>query len=617
MRQRYPWLSEEEWLLAGPRLHFLEGMVKVQVNSVEMNRPAGILRMTGDWHGSFEAEQHRKQYGQGNRTVCWMLEGYATGYASEFFGSEIVCFEIRCLAKGDPCCGFELRPSSEWGQAATPMREMLAAVRFTERFDRCLSSIAEMGCELERSSLDAIITTGADGVITSCSQGGSELLGVLPGEAVGRNAGAYLAGGETEARSLFERLRKEGRIRNYLTEVITPASRAIPIALSASAIRDRFDKIAGIIAVAHNLTEIRRLEDELAAKNRFMANILQDSADAIITMDPNDNFTGWNRGAEAIFGYSAAEVIGKHLNILIPPDLRDSTEQARIREKLRTRGEVRSHQTERLTKDGKRIQVIFTRTAIRDDTGNLIGSSAVLKDVTTYRNLERQLADTEHLATLGELSAGLAHEIKNPLAGIKGAIDIIRDSIPVTDIHREILGDVLHEVNRIDKIVRDLLTYAKPKPPSHSDIRLPELAARILAMVRQSSKNESLSIKLEAAPAIPAFTGDETQLEQVLLNLLLNAQNAVRGAGHILVRIAHDVEEGALRIDVQDDGVGIPEEIRKKIFHPFFTTRVDGTGLGLATCLKNVQYHGGTIDVQSEPGRGTKFTVTIPLFSRI
>ena len=617
MRGKYPWLPDEEWLLAGPRLHFLEGIVKVQLNSVEMNRSEGILRVRGDWHGSFEAEQHLKQYGQGNRTVCWMLEGYATGYASEFFGSEIVCFETRCLAKGDPCCGFELRPSSDWGQDATPMREMLAAVRFTERFDRCLRSIAEMGCQLEQSSLDAIITTGADGMITSCSQGGSELLGLLPGEAIGRNAGAYLGGGETELRKIFQVLRAEGRIRNYLTEVVTPASRAIPIALSASAISDKSGKIVGVIAVAHNLTEIRRLEDELAAKNRFMANILQDSADAIITMDPNDRFTGWNRGAEVIFGYSASEVIGKHLNILIPPDLRDSAEQARIKERLRTQGEIRSFQTERLTKDGRRIQVIFTRTAIRDDAGQLIGSSAVLKDVTTYRNLERQLADAEHLASLGELSAGLAHEIKNPLAGIKGAIDIIRDSIPTTDIHREILGDVLHEVNRIDKIVRDLLTYAKPKPPSHSDIRLPELAARILAMVRQISKNESVSIRLEAAPVIPTFTGDETQLEQVLLNLLLNAVNAVRDTGHITVRITHDSEEGLLRIVVEDDGVGIPEEIRKKIFHPFFTTRVDGTGLGLATSLKNVQYHGGTIDVQSEPGRGTKFTVSIPMFSRI
>src|SRR5512136_1720649 len=103
LRIRYPDLPEEEWLRAGPRLHYLEGMVKVRLHNLEMNRSDRVLQMSGDWLDSFEAEQHLKHYGQGNRAVCWMLEGYATGYATEFFGEEIVCYETRCRAKGDPC----------------------------------------------------------------------------------------------------------------------------------------------------------------------------------------------------------------------------------------------------------------------------------------------------------------------------------------------------------------------------------------------------------------------------------------------------------------------------------------------------------------------------------
>ena len=298
--------------------------------------------------------------------------------------------------------------------------------------------------------------------------------------------------------------------------------------------------------------------------------------------------------------------------------MREAQELRQIAEKVRTHGAVRSYQTERITKDGRRIQVIFTRTAIRDEMGRMVGASAVLKDVTAYRNMERQLADAEHLATLGELSAGLAHEIKNPLAGIKGAIEVIRDSIPASDIHREILGDVLHEVNRIDKIVRDLLNYAKPKPPSHSDIQLAEMAQRIVAMVDKSTNNDALSIRLHKLTRIPEFTGDETQLEQVLLNLLLNAQKAMPAGGHIDVRLSHDSGRGGgAHGGRRMTGRGSPEEVRKRLFQPFFTTRTDGTGLGLATCLKNVQYHGGVIDVQSEPGRGAKFIVTLPLLSRL
>jgi PAS domain S-box-containing protein len=487
----------------------------------------------------------------------------------------------------------------------------------SERSDECFRSIGEMGCELAQTSLDAITTTDSRGRITSCSASACDLMGLLPGEGKGRHVSSFYAGGLVEARRVMQLLREAGRIRDYVTEIVTDAGRRTPIALSASAIKDSAGRIVGTLGITRNLTGIRRLEDELNRKNRFMANILQDSADAIMTMDPDDIVTSWNRGAEAIFGYSAAEVVGKSISLIVPPDLQETHELEQLRGRFHAAGAVRSHQTERITKDGRRIHVIFTRTAIRDNEGRIIGSSSVLKDVTSFRSMERQLADAAHLATLGELSAGLAHEIKNPLAGIKGAIDVIRDSIPASDIHREILGDVLHEVNRIDKIVRDLLNYAKPKPPSHSEIQLAEMAQRIVAMAEKSATNAALVIRLHKFTEIPTFTGDETQLEQVLLNLLLNAQKAMPAGGHVDVTLWHNPAKRAVCFEVRDDGPGIPEEIRKKLFQPFFTTRTDGTGLGLATCLKNVQYHGGSIEVQSEVGRGTRFVVTIPLVSHL
>jgi PAS domain S-box-containing protein len=476
--------------------------------------------------------------------------------------------------------------------------------------------ISETGCVLEQASLDAIITTDSKGRVETYSAAACELLELLPDEAVGKHISSYYAGGIAEAHDVMRRL-ENGPLRGYLTTLLTSKGRRIPVAISASALRDGRGKVIGTLGIAHNLSELRRLEDELNTKNRFMANILHDSADAIMTMDPEDTITSWNVGAEAIFGYSAAEVIGKSVRMLLPADLQEARELDHLRERFRALGVVRNYQTERITKDCRRIHVIFTRTAIRDERGNIVGSSSVLKDVTTDRNIERQLAGAEHLATLGELSAGLAHEIKNPLAGIKGAIEVIRDSIPASDQHREILGDVLHEVNRIDKIVRDLLNYAKPKPPSHSEIDLAEMSHRIITMAEKSAKNDALCIRLQTLTRLPEFTGDETQLEQVLLNLLLNAQKAMPAGGNIEVRLSHNPAEGSVRIEVEDHGPGISEEVRKKLFQPFFTTRTDGTGLGLATCLKNVQYHGGTIEVYSEAGRGARFVVTLPLVSHL
>jgi PAS domain S-box-containing protein len=617
LKKRYSWPSEEEWLRAGLRLHSLEGMVKARIDRLEVDRTKGILEISGEWLDSFEAEDHLRQHGPGSNSVCWTLEGYASGYASEFFGADTVCLETHCKAKGDASCRFELRPVSGWGTSAQAVQKMLTSTQFAERFDHCLRIISEMGCELEQTSLDGVVTTDDSGVITSCSPGASEILGIPASEAIGKPAGIFYQGGDREVQSILDRLKKQSRIRKYLTELVAPTGKRTPISFSASAIRDRVGTFKGTIGVAHDLTEIRRLEDELASKNRFMANILRDSADAIITMDPDDIVTSWNRGAESIFGYAANEIIGKPVNILVPQELLEARELESIGQRFRTLGAVRSHQTERITKDGRRIQVIFTRTAIKDDSGKIVGSSSVVKDVTSFRNLERQLAGAEHLATMGELSAGLAHEIKNPLAGIKGAIDVIRDSLPARDAHRKILGDVLHEVKRIDNIVRNLLNYAKPKPPSHTSIDFPKMVRRIVAIARKAPKHDSIPISVRQLSPVPRFTGDETQLEQVLMNLLLNAQKALAPGGCIEVTLNYDEPLKVIRMEVKDNGSGIPEHIQKKIFQPFFTTHTKGLGLGLATCLKNVQYHGGSIEVQSEVGRGTTFIVTVPLVCHI
>lgn len=618
MRDNLSGLSDEECIRAGFHLFYLEGMVKVEITEFEVKPKEQRLIIKGEWLDSFEAEQHLKHYGVGSRYACWMLEGYAGGYVSEFFGEDAVCIETHCRAKGDATCRFELRSAAEWGKTAHPIQEMLATTQFTERFDRCLRMISDQRCELEQTSLSVIITTDARGRITSCSQGACEKLGIPSREAIGRQISDFYSGGKEEIRSIMEHLKQQRRLRNHLTEIVSVTGGKTPIALSASAIYDRSGNIIGVIGVGHDLTGIRRLEDELTKNNRFMANILRDSADAIITMNPQDIVTSWNKGAESIFGYRASEMIGKSINIIVPPELCKSRELDSVALKFQAQGAVRNFQTERITKDGRRIQIIFTRTAILDDDGNVAGSSSVVKDVSSIRNLEKQLADTEHLATLGALSAGLAHEIKNPLAGIKGAIDVIRDSPSITGIHREILGDVIHEVNRIDKIVRDLLSYAKPKQPSHSSIDLPELVQRILAMASSSSRHSSIPIRLTQPTPIPGFTGDETQLEQTVQNLLLNAQNAMPpSGGHIEVVLDYNSESSTIYIDVKDDGPGIPEDIRKRIFLPFFTTRTDGTGLGLATCLKNVQYHGGSIEVHSIVGKGTEFRIAIPLISHI
>ena len=222
-----------------------------------------------------------------------------------------------------------------------------------------------------------------------------------------------------------------------------------------------------------------------------------------------------------------------------------------------------------------------------------------------------QMSRAEHLATLGELAAGLAHEIRNPLAGIAGVIEIIGRDLPETSPNREILREVQAEVLHIKRILSDLLDYARPKPPDFRAGDLNEVAARAVSLARQQVLSKPIEIELKTAPDLKPVEHDSTQIQQVLLNLLLNAIQAIEDKGRITVEVG--VEDSTAVITVADNGRGMTAEQLKSIFRPFFTTKGQGTGLGLSLARRIVESHEGKIEVTSAPGQGSRFTVCLPL----
>jgi signal transduction histidine kinase len=221
-----------------------------------------------------------------------------------------------------------------------------------------------------------------------------------------------------------------------------------------------------------------------------------------------------------------------------------------------------------------------------------------------------QMSRAEHLATLGELAAGLAHEIRNPLAGIAGVIEIIGRDLPVGSPGREVLKEVQQEVLHIKRILSDLLDYARPRQPEFRAADLNETAEHAVHLARQQALSRPVEISLERAQNLPPVEHDAGQLQQVLLNLLLNALQAIEGVGKIRVQIvSHDNQ--AL-VSVSDTGRGIASEHLPNIFRPFFTTKGQGTGLGLSLARRVVEDHGGKIEVTSQPGQGTQFLLWLP-----
>jgi PAS domain S-box-containing protein len=438
------------------------------------------------------------------------------------------------------------------------------------------------------------------------------LLGYLPGEIMGMSFAHLLKGGDGEVQQIHRRLKAVGEVDTFESQLIGKNRTVIPVSLSASLLRDGDGIAQGMIAICHDLRPLRLLEGEVHRKDQLLTSIIKDSADAIITLDSAELVTFWNKGAEAVFGYSEAEMLGRTLDLLLPEDLKAQGELTKISETARLQGYLRSYQTRRVTRDGQLIDVIFTRTAIKDDSGKVIGFSSVVKDVTNQKLIERHLAQMEKLSAIGELSAGLAHEVKNPLAGIKGAIEIIRDGLPSEHPNRMILGEVLTEVSRIDRIVMNLLSYAKPRKPDFVKIDLVALMRQILSLVDSIAETKKVELRLKVNDEFPVVEGDENELKQLFMNLILNSLEAIHDGGRIEVAL-NEISDSRLHIEVSDNGSGIPPDRLNRIFQPFFTTKKDGTGLGLATCKRIVLDHDGRIWVESDVGSGTHFHVEIPL----
>jgi signal transduction histidine kinase len=227
-----------------------------------------------------------------------------------------------------------------------------------------------------------------------------------------------------------------------------------------------------------------------------------------------------------------------------------------------------------------------------------------------HAKFEQRLSESEHLATVGRLAATLAHEIKNPLAGISGAIQILGAGLDEEHPHKEIISEALRQIDRLDAAVKDLLVYARPKPPSMRRVDLNLLLERVLILFHQEPAFREVSVHCEGLNGNHELQVDEVQIQQVVSNLMINAAHACEHGGEVCCRISR--LKSSIRIVIEDNGTGMPSEVLSRVFEPFFTTKSRGTGLGLPICQRIVEAHGGTIDIVSELGKGSRVTVDIP-----
>jgi PAS domain S-box-containing protein len=363
--------------------------------------------------------------------------------------------------------------------------------------------------------------------------------------------------------------------------------------------------IVGHMSIA---VERARLMDGLRERTEFLENILQSTLDAIVVVDAQNRIKTWNEGARRIFGYSAEEAIGQPYELLLAAEDRHTGEATRIKDTLEKQGSLRRCECVRKTKDGRRLVVEISAALLKDKKGRPIGRSCVTRDVTDLKAMQQELVRTQSLAVVGELAATVAHEIKNPLAGISGAIQVLAEGMPKNDGRREIVGEILDQVRRLDTTVRDLLNFARPITPVLGDVDLGESISSVWKMLAPQSAAKGIRFSLEG-DAGRSLSGDPHLLRQVWVNLFQNSIEAMSRGGELRVIVTAGPK---VQIEIRDTGNGIDPAAVEKIWRPFFTTKTRGTGLGLPIVKKIVEAHGGRIWCESEPKKGTSFFVEIP-----
>jgi PAS domain S-box-containing protein len=368
-----------------------------------------------------------------------------------------------------------------------------------------------------------------------------------------------------------------------------------------------------------DITERKRAEQATL----LLAAIVESSHDAIVSKNLNGVITSWNKGAERLFGYTAEEAVGQNITLIIPPERR--YEERTIVEQL-TRGERVDHfETVRMRKDGSLLDVSLTISPMKDASSRVVGASKLARDITerkraeeALRQAQTDLAHASRLTTMGEFTASLAHEVKQPIAAVVTDANtcvrwITRDEPDLKEA-REAAWRIVKDAKRASEIINRVGLLFKKGIPQRELVDVNEVAREMIVLLGDEASRHSISVRTELAEDLPRVIGDRVQLQQVLMNLIVNGVDAmhnVDGLRELTIK-SQLAENNELLLSVSDTGVGLPPQQADQIFNAFFTTKPQGTGMGLSISRTIVESHGGRLWAADNSPRGASFRLSLP-----
>ena len=416
-----------------------------------------------------------------------------------------------------------------------------------------------------------------------------------------------------------------GRSRIFEMRVVTKANKVRYLSTNMNPIFEE-GRVSGAVAIARDVTQQKKLEQQIRELKNFNESIIQSIGSGLMTLDLNMKITSFNSSAEEILGYKADEVVGKQLeDILVKEDLEkllpilNGTEQS-----------LMNREIDLTTKNNRKIHIGFTVTPRIDNRNRRVGTIIAFRDISQIKQMQAEVIRMDRLASLGVLASGIAHEIRNPLAGIKTVAQTLEEEIEQGDPKREYLARIIRQVNRMDELLRAFFSYARPRPPVRKFYRLHEIVHEVTALLKQRMEKNHIAFHESYEPDLPLIFVDFHQIQQVLINLFINAIDAMPEGGELRLE-AKQTYETIQRVDrrgrrfpvptrsmlyadvrISDTGIGISRDNLQKIFDPFFTTKSQGSGLGLSIVYRIIEEHRGDIQVDSVLGKGTTFRLLLP-----
>ena len=636
---RYPWINPE----------LGETKPRMKINRYIYFKP-------WDWiiaAGSYEEEIYRSLVGVERFTIAVVFVAVCLGLALTITLSKVLTRPVQALtrattrmAQGDLSERVRIDTEDEIGVLGTSFNQMVSQIQdYTTNLEKMveartgeLKNSREEYRSLSRflnSILDsateyAIMALDFRGYITEFNRGAENLFGWKKEEVLRKENISITILPEDQAKGIQKEMSKSARAEGVCEqemERIRKNGERFPALTVVTAIRDPSGRVTGFVEIVRDITRRKTLERELKETKEFLENIMESSVDGIVTTNLKGKITYLNRAMEKMLDCQRKEVLGEHISRFYVRGIQQAREIMGV---LRADERADNYELEVKSKAGDVLPIVTSIFLLRDEEEQVIGTAGIFKDVTEQKKLESRLktaqanlVEASKMRALGELVAGVAHELNNPLMASQTILHVIFKNLHEGCPNRERLELIKKCNDRVEKIVEHLKGFSRQTSPEFQALDIQQPIDSALLITGQRLLDHNISIVKDFAKDLPQIWGDSNQLEQVFLNLISNAIDAMDMKGkekELLIKTSLGTESGLpwVKASVRDSGIGIPRENLQKVFEPFFSTKPvgKGTGLGLSLCFGIMEAHGGRLEIDSEPGKGTEVKVILPAMKK-